>query len=328
MVMPAIYLPVMPERPIGWWNSNFPYKYPYVFASFPRFKNTKNLRKEFNIDEDVVVYCDSGGYSILTGVTTVDPYDLAEFYNKSGIDIGMTLDFPPYADPHKSIVVEFDKRLELTVKASKVLVDNVKSSVQLYACIHGANERQYEIWRQSLELVYDWFGLALGVSPVNDPHAVLRLIYYLETIKNEKPVHFFESGDTVCFLLISRYANRKGLSVSADSTAAVLSARGGNVYYTILGRATKVGKRQEDALRVIPDCICPVCSKYGSERVIQDPDLLTLHNLYILIWKYRFINSISTERYEIIKTVLPEALPYVKALDNILEKRGGLWNYV
>jgi tRNA-guanine family transglycosylase len=328
MVMPAIYLPVMPERPIGWWSNKFPFKYPYVFASFPRFRNVKHLRKEFGIDDDVVVYCDSGGYSILTGTAIVDPYDLADFYNKSGVDIGMTLDFPPYADPHKSTIMEFDKRLELTVKASKVLVDNVKSSVQLYACIHGVNEKQFEIWRQSLELVYDWFGLALGVSPVNDPDAVLRLIHYLEAIKNEKPVHFFESGDMVCFLLIARYANRKGLSVSADSTSAVLSARGGNAYYTIMNRTIYVGKRQEYAVKNVPECVCPVCSKYGDERVITDPDLLTLHNLYILVWKYKFVNSISTESYDAIKTVLPEALPYVKALDAMLEKRGGLWDYV
>jgi tRNA-guanine family transglycosylase len=326
--MPAVYLPVMPKGQLGWWNSKSPFKYPYILAAYPRFREVKNLRKEYDIDSDVVLYCDSGGYSILTGTAVVDPYELADFYNRSGVDIGMTLDFPPYVDRHKSAVAEFDKKLELTVKASKVLVDNVKSSVQLYACIHGTNEKHYEIWRQSLELIYDWFGLAMAVAPLNDPHAVLRLVHYLETIRNEKPVHFFALGDAVCFLLASRYANRRGLFVSVDSAAAVLSARSGARYYTVMGKPVLVGERQEDALRVIPDCICPVCSKYEKEMIKRNSDLLALHNLYILIWKYKFINSISTERYEVIKTILPEAIPYVKALDNILEKRGGLWDYV
>lgn len=328
---PITYLPVLKGKKSCWWNHNAPFKYPYAFASYVQHQLFKNLRQEFGFDSDVLLFTDSGGYSILTRNLTIDPYEYASWINKSGVDAAMILDFPPYSDPYKSAVIEFDKKLELTIRAAKILIDRVKSSVQLYAAIHGIDHRQYEIWRQSLELVGDFQGYAFGVAPVNDPRSVLNLIRYLESIKNEKPVHFFETGDAVPFLLLSRYAKRRGLFTTVDSSYAVTSSANYR-YCTVFGlRLVPIGPKTKKLLSFkssIPDCICPVCQRYGIETVARDPEIMLLHNLYLLIWRYKFINSVSLEKPESLKLILPEAVNYVKQLDDILERRGGLLDYV
>jgi len=258
---------------------------------------------------------------------SVDPHSLAEWYNSSGVDLAIHLDFPPYTDARKSKVVEFEERLELTARCSKILLDNVKSSVKLYATIHGNNEKHYDIWRSAMELVSDdWFGWAVGVAPVNDPDAVLRLVRYLESFKNEKPVHFFECGSAEAFILIARYANKRELFITADSTYASTAAQSGMLYMTVFGKLVPIGPRQEDSLKNKLSCLCPVCSRYGELR--EDTELLTLHNTFMLVWRYSFLNSISTEKPEAIKKLLPEAVPYIRQLDAILGKRGGLLDYV
>jgi tRNA-guanine family transglycosylase len=324
---PAIYLPVMPtfkKHVYGWWNNKSPFKYPYAFASYLSHNMFKKLRSEFEIDSDVVLFSDSGGYSIFARGVIIDPYELAEWYNSSGVDLAIHLDYPPYKDPKKSTVIDFDERLELTVRSSKILLDRVKST-KLYSTIHGNSEKHYDRWRSAMELVSDnWFGWALGVAPINDPNAVLKLIRYLELIKNDKPVHFFETGDVICFLLIARYANKRGLLVTSDSNSPLASAQIGMQYITIFGRNVSIGARQEDATKSQLKCLCPVCSK---GNVQEDIELLTLHNAYMLIWRYEFLNSISCERVEVIKQVIPEAVGYIQRLDAILEKRGSLLSY-
>jgi len=330
MLMPAVYLPVMPvftKHREGWWNSSSTFKYPYVFASFLTHKSFKNLRSEFSLDSDVVLYSDSGGYAVFSRDISIDPFELAEWYNTSGVDLAMHLDFPPYTDARKSNVVEFDTRLELTARASRVLLDRVKST-KLYATIHGNTEKHYDIWRQTMQLVSDdWFGWAVGVAPINNPDAVLRLIRYLESFKNDKPVHFFETGDAVCFLLIARYANKRGLLVTADSTYASTAAQSGQLYMTIFGKLVTIGPRQDDSFKTSLSCECPVCKRYGSNSVRESVELLTLHNTFMLIWRYKFLNAISTERVVAFKQLLPEAIPYIRQLDTILERRG-LLSYV
>ena len=332
---PAIYLPVISASIFnrykdGWWNSQAPFKYPFAFASYYFHKSHRKLREEFKFDSDVTLYSDSGGYAVFAQGASIDPYDLADWYNTAGIDLAMQLDFPPYTDARKSQVVEFEKRLELTARSSKILIERVKSSIGLYATIHGVNPKQYDVWRSTMELVSDrWFGWAVGVAPINDPDAVLRIIRYLESFKNEKPVHFFELGDAVCFLLIARYANKRNLLVTSDSSYAVISARVGRSYLTILSRQpVSIGPRVEDAFKNPISCLCPVCTRYGAEKVREDHELINLHNIYLLIWRYQFLNSISTEKVEAIKQLFPEAVNYVRQLDAILEKRGGLLSYV
>jgi queuine/archaeosine tRNA-ribosyltransferase len=330
--MPAVYLPVMPvllKHREGWWNSKSAFKYPYVFASYLTHQTFKKLRHEFMFDSDTILFSDSGGYATFSRGVSVDPYSLAEWYNSAGIDLAMQLDFPPYVDARKSAVVEFDERLELTARSSKILLDRVKSSIGLYATIHGNNEKQYEVWKNTMELVSDsWIGWAVGVAPVNDPAAVLRLIRYLESFKNSKPVHFFESGDVVCFLLIARYANKRGLLVTADSTYASTAAQSGMLYLTVFGKLVTIGPKQEVSFKTPLACLCPVCTKYGSDKVRDDAELLILHNTYLLVWRYMFLNTISTEQPEAFKQLLPEAVPYIRQLDAILEKRGGLLGFV
>jgi tRNA-guanine family transglycosylase len=326
--MPAVYLPVMPvltKYRSGWWNSKSTFKYPYAFASYLTHRTFKKLRSEFSIDSDVVLYSDSGGYATFSRGVSVDPYSLADWYNEAGIDLAMQLDFPPYVDARKSDVVDFDEKLELTVRSSKVLLDKVKSSIGLYATIHGNSIKHYDVWKSAMECVSDdWFGWAVGVAPVNDPEAVLQLIRYLESFKNDKPVHFFESGDVTCFLLIARYANKRGLLVTADSTYASTAAQSGKLYMTVFGKLVTIGPKQEVSFKTPPACMCPVCTRYGVQNVRDDAELLILHNTYMLAWRYQFLNSISTEQPDAFKQLLPDAIPYIQRLDAILEKRGGL----
>jgi queuine/archaeosine tRNA-ribosyltransferase len=179
-----------------------------------------------------------------------------------------------------------------------------------------------------MELVSDdWFGWAVGVSPVNDPAAVLRLIRYLESFENERPVHFFESGDAVAFLLIARYANKRGLFVTVDSTYASTAAQSGMLYMTVFGKLVTIGPKQETSFKSRLECMCPVCTKHGPSSVREEPELLTLHNTYMLVWRYKFLDAISTEKPEVLKQLLPEAVPYIRQLDAILEGRGGLLDY-
>jgi queuine/archaeosine tRNA-ribosyltransferase len=329
---PAIYLPVMPvfmKHREGWWNNKSTFKYSYAFASYLTHKTFKKLRDEFMFDSDIVLYSDSGGYATFSRGVSVDPYELAEWYNSAGIDLAMQLDFPPYVDARKSRVVEFDERLELTARSSKILLERVKSSIGLYATIHGNNVKQYDVWRTTMEMISDsWFGWAVGVAPVNDPDAVLRLIRYLETIKNDKPVHFFECGDAICFLLIARYANKRGLLVTADSTYASTAAQSGWLYMTVFGKLVTIGPKQEVSFKTPLACLCPICSKFGADSVREDAELLILHNTFMLVWRYQYLNAISTEKPEAFRQLLPEAIPYIRQLDAILEKRGGLLYHV
>jgi tRNA-guanine family transglycosylase len=325
-----IYLPVMPtllKYKHGWWNSQSPFKYPYIFASFLSQRNYPNLRQEFSIEDDVVVFCDSGGYSTFSRGATVDPYELADFYNTAKVDVGISLDFPPYVDARKKDIADFESNLELTVRSTKILYDRTRA--KLYATIHGTTHEQYETWRQSVDMIGDFAGYAIGISPINNPTSVLQAIRYLEKIKNEKPIHFFETGSALCFLLLARYSKLRGISITTDSSYASTAGQAVRLYMTTFGKLVAVGAKQEGAFKNTPACMCPVCTRYGSKEVINDTELLTLHNTYLLLWRYKFLDSIATDKPETFKQLIPEAVEYIKQLDAVVLKSGKLtWEEV
>jgi len=96
----------------------------------------------------------------------------------------------------------------------------------------------------------------------------------------------------------------------------------------------RLGTEKEDRIGSKVFCLCPVCRKYG-DKVFEEWELLLLHNMYFALWTYGVIDSISLEDPDTLgkyikgkKHDVSEVPLLVRKLDGIIEKKGGLVDYV
>jgi tRNA-guanine family transglycosylase len=292
-----------------------------------------NLRREFMMDDDVVLFSDSGGFSIIGGTKALNAYQVADWYNEAGVDIGFILDYPPNEEKLKKDIAHFDESLEATIINSKIMRERVKSSIKLYAVIHGLDNRSAKKWFDGVNMVADWDGYAFG-GYVFDIGTLFRWVKFVEeNVDREKPVHFLAFGKNIEMLLLSRWSKKTGRVITTDFTTMTIQTIRHALFTTPIGKL-RLGTEKEDRIGSKVFCLCPVCRKYG-DKVFEEWELLLLHNMYFALWTYGVIDSISMEDPDVLgkyikgkKHHVSEVPQLIRKLDGIIEKKGGLAEYV
>lgn len=306
------------------WNSKGFFKYPYLFTSYGLEGGTRDIRRQYSIDPDVVIFTDSGGFQILSKQYRIDPEKVIEWENGNA-DIGMTLDVPPYDGPAKKNVLNWEDCMLQTVQNTRIMNDRKSGKLNLYGTIHGLTDNQRDEWKNAIDLVGDLDGYALGLG--NDPESVIRMIRYVRDRKIEKPLHFFRLGASLGFFLVSRYSLLYPSMITADSSSFMIKMRG----YTMLispmdiGRTIQVGDKNVESVVNRLGCLCPVCSqtKHIDQREFRELGLSAFHDLYLLIWHYSILNSLAAERPEALRSIFGEGVKWIEALDKIIGIQSG-----
>lgn len=300
------------------WGKRSYFNYQHIFITYADGRNWEDLRKEWDIPETVDIMADSGGFQFLSGkLSMLDPIDVIEWQNRN-VNRGMALDLPPYTSPSKKELKDFEDYMYKSVVNYKIMYDRHKEGMLLYAPIHGVDDNTLEEWKTATDAVGDWDAYAL-TSP-QEPLEYLRRIKFIINHGIDKPLHFLMAGGTLIYILLSRFSVFYNHQITIDSsTFSTLLRSYGFITSPLGSKIITIGKNSSSARNRL-GCLCPVCQQ------TQDMDndkynelgVLAFHNMYMLIWRYEFLSSISTESYDVIKTIIGSRVEYVKQLDRIL----------
>ena len=286
-----------------------------------------NLRKQLSMNDQVILFMDSGGYQLMTKRFPAKPNDIISilrYQERNDADIAATLDFP--FRPDQTSLWEGWRRIEITIKyAITALQNREKTSMKLYAAIHGWDPLSTKKVAELLNK-HGFDGYALGApEPKNygmsKPNYLLKLTQMIYGVKEEigeKPLHVFGISNFASIYLLA------ALGVSSfDSLRYLHSAKFReyilpNGLITYIGRSTKSRRK----LSELP-CSCPICSEVdlafmAANGSIQGA-LLALHNLmviqnHVLVINSALLNGWYNELLKYGTKAFPNILPSIKWL--------------
>jgi tRNA-guanine family transglycosylase len=272
-----------------------------VSAIYAKERN-QNLREFMNADKNVVIFLDSGGFTILRKKLMFDPVEILRFQENSDVNIASTLDYPlsPSMSYHEKL-----RRVQKTIdNAILMLKAKRNDDLKLYASIHAWDFRSAKIITSKLSN-YEFDGLAIGsLVPIRSNYSkIVEIICsvksYLKKLHDDKKIHCFGfSGIDGIFM-----AGLLGVD-SFDSTTYLTYAKYRHYILPQTGQRICLGLNVKTEKRYILDelpCNCPICKKYSAEDFIQNTSkavgLLSLHNLYVLTSYVKLINNALKNRF-------------------------------
>ena len=258
-----------------------------------------NLRRQLDMDNEVTLFMDSGGYQLMTKQFPAKPDDIItilRYQEKNGADIAATLDFP--FRPDQTSIWEGWRRIEITIKyAIMALQNQEKHNMKLYAVIHGWDHLSAKKVAESLSK-HDFDGYAMGAPEpksygMSTPNYLLKLTQMIHGIKEvigEKPLHVFGISNFAAIYLLAALGVSSFDSLKHLHLAKFRGYLLPNGLITYLGR----GAQSRRKLSELP-CSCPICSevdqKFLSANGSIQGALLALHNLIVTKNYVRLINS-------------------------------------
>jgi queuine/archaeosine tRNA-ribosyltransferase len=259
-----------------------------------RFNTYKELKDYFDIDDDIFLVMDSGGFSVSTlGDIDIKPYQVIEMSEVFNADIMMSLDIPPYnhidaTKPFHLNNKEFDEKMNQSFANAKYMSENSNNfQGKYYICIHG----------DSIERLNKWFnlhrnlkcdGYALGPKSKGDYWELARELLWLYDKGIRENIHFLAfSGITTLPVLVyfSRYV--KNLTYDSSSWAGGAIRR----EFCLPFLKEKIIYGNSTNYDIEPFCSCAVCRQLDSMQDFHNQKfggaLLSLHNLM----KYEELDS-------------------------------------
>lgn len=251
-----------------------------------------NLRKLMEADKNVVIFLDSGGFTVLRKNLVLNPVDILRFQEESGANIASTLDYPISPQmPYEEKI----KRTKMTIKnAITMLKLKQKDDLKLYASIHAWDMKSAKIIANKLSN-YEFDGYAVGsLIPIRGNYSkITEIICGIKNSLKGKNIHCFGfSGIDGIFM-----AALLGIT-SFDSTTYLTYARYRHYIIPQTGQRICLGQRVKTEKRYCLEelpCSCPICLKHTIKDFIQNNSqavgLLSLHNLFVLVSYVKLIND-------------------------------------
>lgn len=290
---------------IGWCSDKSFFKHPLILTSYYYAQKSWDYRKDVHIDKDVVLFADSGGYTIASKGVHIEPAEVLK-WQEFNSDVALSLDYPPDVGRFENATkvsrgtTRHVTNEEFIINAKKSFGNNAKfaelrtnDNLKIYNIIHGKTLQLLETWWKvnsvfSEENIYGkpFEGFAGGVKPAGD--AMLQALngaFFMEKgVKSN--LHFLGvSGLMVIPVLVwlSQYIDN--LSFDATSYAqGALSKK--YMLPSDLTQSFSFGKEYKPG-SFKPVCNCPVCSKIDDYDILAKCDslsgiLISLHNLYLM----------------------------------------------
>jgi hypothetical protein len=149
------------DTPYRFYAENFPEKYKHKYFLFPAGHNYKkmDIRKSFEFPDDMIVFGDSGGFQIATGVLKWDKNIRQNIFDwlEANSDIAMNLDIPPKF----TFEGKFDECLTISADNFKFFNENQAGKTDFLNCIQGTTQQQYKTWYNKVK-DFEFQGWAIG----------------------------------------------------------------------------------------------------------------------------------------------------------------------
>jgi queuine/archaeosine tRNA-ribosyltransferase len=325
-----------PECPeYRFWGDRALFKYDKILYSFYYLQDRYNKLKLGESYFDSIGYTgkrmiDSGGFQVRTLGVDIKPQDVIALYKRERADVGMILDIPTSIDYDET-------KVEQTIVNTRYMVEHKNDipNTEMLNVLHGFTKairrNYYEKVKEFNDKLDGWaVALIKRLSPIHNAWSFVFLYEKDKTLPNKR-FHFLGlTGNKN--LPIIYYIGKLGLvkSISFDSTKygreGIMADMRNPAF---LMERLSIGKMAKGKLKSNKFCPCPICQNISMERMIEDSNFVTLHNLFWEIKKMEFFDSFETaedlKNYVLGSKEFPEstkiALKFIDyALKNGLDK--------
>lgn len=270
------------------------FSHPYVLISAAHhFDKTDNVKEWLSIDDEALVFIDSGGYSLASGAITEDKWDDAKAFKWSmnNGDIFPILDRPLIPD------CDFDEHLELSVKSAKYYAENRGDSDKLILnVVQGRTDKELKTWLSEISKIKldGWAHGGHKGNMINIVSVILDMID-MGLMEESKIHHVFGVTSSVAmlyFMVIQDELRNLGYDVrlTYDSSYFQRSLAFGNyfLYNKFDGMINIKLSNRYDWKNMPADaklpCACPICSDIKDVPAFIDDSvqfylLAPMHNL-------------------------------------------------
>jgi tRNA-guanine family transglycosylase len=248
-----------------------------------RLENGATLREEMGLDDETVIFADSGGFDFQATGPDTTPERTLETQRLIQADIYGTVDLPL---SRENRAAENQRRIQESIEYALVACDLHDGDGLLFGSVHGYDPETIRNSIHHLEKNGAFDGYALGsLVPIRTNYKKVTKLILTARTATDKHLHVYGLGGLVYVPLLLYL----GVD-SFDSTSFVRSA--GNRNYLVPGFGGEE-LRHIDDLDYLP-CSCPVCSSTAFSTIRADRDLLVKHNLWALaieLRRFRYIAS-------------------------------------
>lgn len=262
-----------------------------VSAIYARERD-QNLRKFMEADKKIIIFLDSGGFTVLRKNLILNPIEVLRFQENSNVNIASTLDYP--ISPLMSHSEKVERAKKTINNAILMLKAKQKDDLKLYASVHAWDFNSAKKIASKLSK-YDFDGYAIGsLVPIRGDYSkIVEIVLGVKSSIKDKRIHCFGfSGVDGIFM-----AGLLGIN-SFDSTTYLVYARYRHYIIPQTGQRICIGPKVRTEKRYILDelpCVCPICRKHTLYDFIQNNSrsvgLLSLHNLYVLTSYVKLVNN-------------------------------------
>lgn len=278
-------------KDIAWWTDNSIYYYPYVLQSFGarEEREEKFQRSNLEIDDDVFVMGDSGGFQNATRGLDFDPDEVLDWQlrrfggkNTKPMDAGIILDSPPWQEGENITFGKLKKHARKTKENIEKVVGRLSDTdMNVYGVLHGRGLSQWEEWWDITIEPFDFDGIAWAPRS-SDCVELATAICFLRS-KNIGNIHLLAYTGLRKQTFIN-YCKRMNFNfITYDSaTFSLLPVKGSmfSRYYTKMSVGNRLSKLGLDNLKVIDLCDCPFC-RFARKYDEHYNQLDTIKNTFI-----------------------------------------------
>lgn len=301
------------------------HKYPYFLITAGSEYKKENIREKCGLN-DSLVFGDSGGYQIATGVITYSDEIREKIFHwlENNSDIAMQLDFPPAFLPSN----KFQECLDKTILNIRYFSEKQTGKTDFINVMQtSSNLEKTEHWFNSVK-DFEFNGWGIGGTK-RTKELIYTFVLMLKNREFEKAncklIHILGNTKVSDFFLygvLQNNFNKKfpHVQVTTDSASPSLGALFGSYYHSMNLRTLGLnlinfpGQKNNfpyDVDKSLP-CTwdCPVCNNLTYKNISDEKygkvkDYMTYHNLYALIGVKNYIWKLCDGNFELLKSAVP-----------------------
>jgi len=293
-------------------------------------KDYENIRKQFNVNDDVMIIGDSGGFQIgsekeKTGKEVrFNCFEILKWQEKN-CNIGLVMDVPPSGNPGEDLFKLYSNQTKEYIERF-VERRSTTSKLKLYNILHGTNPRHLDIWYKNVN-GFNLDGWATGPKPSSDCFTQSQAILYLLEKGDVRHIHTLGVSGTsvipILYYIAKKFEDKIDL-ITFDSSSYLVGSlyrrymlQQNNGFYFFIPEVEGVYIGKPIKLNKLP-CDCPICSNVTFKEMMEYKAgrLLSLHNLYDTLRYCNLLDSLKDEP-EILKTFLKNKNRILKCFEYI-----------
>ena len=293
------------EYKFSWWEPNSFFFYPSILLSAYYGIKYQDLRKQYNIPKEVVIFGDSGGFQNMSLDATLSPLSVLE-WQENNCDVGFIFDNPIFGNDNEETKL---LKQQTTVDNGSLALRNRRADkpLKLYGVIQGhtmeEQQRIINMYKTAGDFdKYDGFSVG-GLVPIagNLPKMTQVLTTFFENFKDDtRPLHILGTSGLNSMAIINYLMIKyKKTAITFDSSTYGSGARRLEWDHLTLNYSIAFQTANPNRLKELP-CLCPVCSivRHTSEvtKGGSTPGaILSLHNLWQYIQYSHFLGCLRND---------------------------------